>query len=120
VRFSISQKPKFLASCHCSRCRKLGAGTFAMVLADGFELESGRESIVRYEPEPPFKYVRCFCGKCGTPLGEILSEGEMFPVSANCFDDDLEMEIRFHEHVATRPSWFVIPEGVKQFEGNPG
>jgi hypothetical protein len=119
VRFSISQKPKFLASCHCSRCRKLGAGTFAMVLADGFELESGRESIVRYEPEPPFKYVRCFCGKCGTPLGEILSEGEMFPVSANCFDDDLEMEIRFHEHVASKPSWVEIPAGSKQFERDP-
>lgn len=119
VRFSISQKPKFLATCHCSRCRKLGTSTFAMVQAEGFELLSGRDRIVVYDPEPGFKYKRSFCGKCGTSLGEMLSEGAMFPIPADCFDEDLGMEIRFHEHVASKPAWIEIPAGCKQFENDP-
>lgn len=119
VRFSLSEKPKFVAACHCSRCRKIGATPFAMVSAESFEILSGRERIVQYRPDPPFKYLRCFCGKCGTSLGEIVSEEKMFPVPVNCFDEDLGVEIRFHEHVATKPSWYVIPEGSKQFQGDP-
>jgi hypothetical protein len=120
VRFSLSREPRFVAICHCSRCRKLGATPFAMVDADSFELQAGAEHVTHYEPEPPFKYRRSFCGRCGTSLGELGSGGDMFPVSVDCFDTPVDLEIRFHEHVATRPSWFVIPEGVKQFEGNPG
>lgn len=119
VRFEVSEKPKFVAACHCSRCRKVGATPFAMVEAAGFRLLSGREHVVEYPPVPPFKYRRCFCGKCGTSLGEMVSDEKMFPVPVNCFDEDIGMEIRFHEHVATRPSWCVIPEDSKQFAGDP-
>jgi hypothetical protein len=120
VRFRISQKPKFVAACHCSRCRKLGATPFAMVEAETFELLAGRDRIATHRPEPPFKYPRAFCGSCGTSLGELTSSEKMFPIPVNCFDDDPGMEIRFHEHVASRPSWTVIPEGSKVFEGDPG
>jgi hypothetical protein len=44
---------------------------------------------------------------------------EMFPVPVTCFEEDLGVGIRFHEHVATRPSWYVIPVGSTQFEGDP-
>ncbi len=119
VRFSISTKPKLVGACYCSRCMKVGGTPFAMVDAEAFTLEAGRESIVQYLPEPSFKYVRCFCGKCGTSLGEMTSDGAMFPVPINCFDTDLAIEIGFHEHVATKPSWCLIPEDAKQFEGDP-
>ena len=119
VRFSIAKPPKMVGACHCSRCRKLGATPFAMVEADGFDLLAGREQIVEFEPEPPFKYRRCFCGRCGTSLGEMLSSDKLFPIPVNCFDQDLGVPIRFHEHVASKPSWTVIPEGVKQFAGDP-
>ena len=89
VRFAVSEKPRFVAACHCSRCRKVGATPFAMVAAETFELRSGAERIVRYQPEPPFEYVRCFCGRCGTSLGEIGSDEKLFPVPVDCFDQDL-------------------------------
>jgi hypothetical protein len=119
VRFSISERPKFAAACHCSRCRKVGATPFAIVEARTFELHEGLEAIVEYHPEESFKYIRCFCGKCGTSLGELSSDDDKFPIPLNCFDEDLDLEIRFHEHVATKPSWETIPEGAKQFEGDP-
>ena len=119
VRFTISREPKFVAACHCSRCRKLGATPFAMVYSDSFELLCGGEQIVQYRPEPPFKYQRSFCGKCGTSLGEVLSKEGMFPIPVNCFDRDPGLEIRFHEHVASKPAWSEIPAGSKQFENDP-
>lgn len=119
VRFEITEKPKMLGACHCSRCRKVGGTPFALVQRAHFRLLDGREEIAVYRPEPGFKYARSFCRRCGTSLGEMLAEAETFPIPVDCFDDDLGMEIRFHEHVATRPAWFVIPDGVKQFEGDP-
>ncbi len=119
VRFSLSEMPKIVGACYCSRCMKVGATPFALVQASTFTLESGRDAIVEYQPESGFEYVRTFCGKCGTALGEMTSDGDMFPVSVNCFDGDVEVEITFHEHVATKPSWCLIPEGAKQFEGDP-
>jgi hypothetical protein len=50
VRFEVSEKPKFVAACHCSRCRKVGATPFAMVEGAGFRLLSGREHVVEYPP----------------------------------------------------------------------
>ena len=120
VRFSISEQPKFVAICHCSRCRKLGASPFAMVDAASFELLGGSARVVHYEPVPPHKYRRSFCGECGTSLGEILSDEKTFPVSVNCFDQGLDdVEVRFHEHVASKPPWVEIPAGTKQFEHDP-
>jgi hypothetical protein len=120
VRFRLLQKPKLAVACHCSRCRKVGATPFAIVDAESFELSSGGDQIVQYRPEPSFKFTRSFCGKCGTSLGEMGGDGKSFPIPLNCLDDDLGLEIRFHEHVAGRPGWDVIPEGSKQFEGDPG
>ena len=74
VRFRVTQKPRFVADCHCSRCRKLGATPFAMVEAASFELVSGREHVATHRPAPPFRYGRCFCRLCGTSLGEITSQ----------------------------------------------
>jgi hypothetical protein len=119
VQFAVSEKPKMVAACHCSRCRKLGATPFAFVSAESFELLAGRDQIAVYRPEPPFEYARCFCAHCGTSLGEVFSAEKSFPIPVNCFDEDLGVEIRFHEHVATKPSWQLIPEGVKQFAGDP-
>jgi hypothetical protein len=90
-----------------------------MVYAGSLTIHTGAERIVTYRPEPPFKYRRSFCGKCGTSLGEILSDEELFPVSVNCFDQELDLEILFHEHVASKPSWCHIPPGSKQFDSEP-
>lgn len=119
VRFSVSAKPELVGACYCSRCRKVGGTPFALVDAGTVTVEGGREHIVEYQPEAGFKYVRCFCGRCGTSLGEITASEGMMPIPLDCFDEDLGVEIGFHEHVATKPSWCLIPEGAKQFDGDP-
>lgn len=119
VKFKLSYKPKFLGICHCSRCRKLGASEFFMIERDSFEWISGKESVAEYAAEPPFIYNRCFCNRCGSSLGEILSNEDQFPIAANILDTDPGLEVLFHEHTATRPSWQLLHQGAKLFEGNP-
>jgi len=119
VKFTLASKPQFLGICHCSRCRKLGASEFFMVESNSFEWVAGKEFVSEYSPEPPFIYKRCFCNQCGSSLGEILSTEEQFPIAANSLDSDPELKVLFHEHTATRPTWQLLHDDAKLFEGNP-
>ncbi|UXY13623.1 GFA family protein [Chitiniphilus purpureus] len=119
VQFELSAVPGMMGTCHCSRCRKLGASTFVFVTSETFRLTQGREQISVYKAVAPYKYDRCFCSVCGTALGEVLSESNSFPVAANCIDQELGIENRFHEFVAEKPDWLKIGDTAKQFDGHP-
>jgi hypothetical protein len=107
-----------MGTCHCTRCRKVGASTFVFVRAESFRWKAGEEMVHRYTAEPPYKYDRCFCSRCGTSFGEP-GGGASFPINANCLDDDVEVRNRFHEFVAEKPAWYEICDGARQFEGHP-
>ena len=119
VQFTLASPPTMMGTCHCSRCRKVGATTFVFVKRDAFTLLAGAASISTYEPVSPYQYKRCFCTHCGTALGEVTSASESFPVAANCFDDALNMANRFHEFVGEKPSWYSICDDAKQFAAHP-
>jgi hypothetical protein len=119
VKFTLSNPPTMMGTCHCTRCRKVGASTFVFVRRDAFTLLTGAESIATYRPETPYKYNRCFCSHCGTALGEITSTEESFPVAANCLDDELALRNRFHEFVKEKPGWYEICDDAQQFAEHP-
>ena len=119
IRFELLSEPTMMGTCHCSRCRKVGAGTFVFVKREHLRWVQGRELVARYEPEPPFRYARCFCSRCGTALGEVDSQQPSFPVSAHCLDDDPVVRNHFHEFVDSKPAWYEICDSAKQFPGHP-
>ena len=119
VKFAVSSPPTMMGTCHCSRCRKVGASTFVFVKRETFTLLSGADSITTFKPQAPYKYSRCFCSHCGTALGEVTSDSESFPVAANCFDDELPLNNQFHEFVEEKPNWYDIGDDAKQFPGHP-
>ena len=119
IQFQLTNLPTMMGSCHCSRCRKLGASTILFVKKSEFTLLQGHAFIEKYQPEAPFHYIRSFCKNCGTALGEISSENESFPIPANCLDDDLPLNIQFHVHVASKPNWYSICDAAPQFQENP-
>ena len=119
VQFELSEAPSMLGTCHCSRCRKVGASAIAFVKSSAFEITKGRNEISTYKAVPPYKYDRCFCSVCGSALGEVFSEEDTFPIAANCIDDDIEIENRFHEFVSEKPSWSKIGDSAEQFDGHP-
>lgn len=119
VAFELTAQPTMMGTCHCSRCRKLGIGTFVFVSANNFTLTQGVEYIAEYAASPQFTYTRCFCKQCGTALGEVTSSEKSFPVNANCFDDTLTVRNGFHEFVSSKPGWYEIADGAKQFPAHP-
>lgn len=119
VEFELSEMPSFMGTCHCSRCRKVGASTLVFVKSESFQITKGRELISTYKAEPPYKYDRCFCSACGSSLGEVLSISDSFPIAANCIDGDIEIENSFHEFVSEKPNWLKIGDTAKQFNEHP-
>ena len=119
IKFELLATPSMMGTCHCSRCRKVGASTIVFAQKDSLRWIQGRELVSRYEPVPPFKYVRCFCQKCGTALGEIDSQEDSFPIAANCLDDDPIVRTMFHVFVSSKPAWYEICDDAKQFQEHP-
>lgn len=119
VKFELLAEPSMMGTCHCSRCRKLGASVIVFIRKDDLKWVQGKEHIAVFQPFEPYKYNRCFCKTCGTSLGEILSEDDSFPIAANALDGDLAVTNRFHEFVSEKPSWYDICDNAKQFDGHP-
>lgn len=119
VRFELLAAPSMMGTCHCSRCRKLGASAIVFVRKEDLKWVQGRDQVQRFEPAPPYKYTRCFCRICGSSLGEILSEEDSFPIAANALDGEPDLRNQFHEFVAEKPGWYEICDQAKQFQGHP-
>jgi len=119
VQFELTEVPSMMGTCHCSRCRKVGASTLIFVKSETFQITKGHDQISTYKAEAPYQYDRCFCSVCGSALGEVLSEADSFPLAANCIDSDIGLENKFHEFVSEKPSWLTIGDQAKQFDQHP-
>ena len=119
VQFELTEVPSMMGTCHCSRCRKVGASTLVFVKSETFQITQGHDQIATYPAAHPYKYDRCFCSVCGSALGEVLSEADSFPLAANCIDGDISLENSFHEFVSEKPSWLKISDNAQQFDQHP-
>lgn len=120
VQFELLAKPSMLGTCHCSRCRKLGASAIVFVKKADLRWIAGKDHVRLYQPALPYKYGRCFCGVCGSSLGEILSKEDSFPIAANALDTGIGLKNQFHEFVSEKPDWYEICDGAEQSDGHPG
>lgn len=119
VKFELLAEPTLMGTCHCSRCRKVGASTIVFVKKEDLKWIQGQDYVVLYQPVSPYKYGRCFCKVCGTSLGEILSDADSFPIAANTLDSELVLGNQFHEFVAEKPTWYKICDDAQQSTGHP-
>jgi len=119
VKFELSEEPKFVGTCHCSRCRKVGASTIAFVKKETLSWVQGKDKVQIFEPTKPYFYGRCFCKICGSSLGEILSEEDSFPIAANALDGELNLKNQSHEFVGEKPSWYEICDDAPQNQSHP-
>ena len=119
VKFELLKEPSVMGTCHCSRCRKVGASAIVFVKKEDLKWIQGKDEVQLFEPTLPFKYGRCFCKTCGSSLGEILSDADSFPIAANALDGEFDVKNQFHEFVAEKPSWYEICDDAKQFDGHP-
>jgi hypothetical protein len=119
IRFEIIGKPLWMSHCHCSRCRKVGGTTNVSIRAEQFRWVQGKDLVARYQPDPPFHLVRCFCRVCGSYLGEPDTSPLGFPIAASVLDDDPGMRPILHEHVADKAPWVELLDDLPKFPGAP-
>ena len=119
VRFELLNEPSMVGTCHCSRCRKVGASIIAFVNKEDLKWIEGKDYVQVFEPTAPYIYGRCFCKICGTSLGEILSSEDSFPIAANALDGDISLKNQSHEFVCEKPSWYDICDDAPQNNGHP-
>ena len=119
VKFELLNQPSMMGTCHCTRCRKVGASTIVYVKKEDLKWVQGKEYVKVFHPQAPYKYERSFCKVCGTSLGEILSDLDSFPIAANAIDSELDVKNSLHEFVDEKPSWYKICDDAKQSKGHP-
>jgi len=119
IEFELSEKPSMMGMCHCTRCRKVGASALVFVKSESYQIIRGRDKISTFKAQAPYKYDRCFCSVCGSALGELFSTDKSFPITANCIDEDIDLENKFHEFVSEKPCWLKIGDSAKQFDEHP-
>ena len=119
VQFEVHGEAAMMGTCHCTRCRKVGASSIVFIKRDDLQWVAGKEHVQLHQPNAPYQCGRCFCRICGTSLGEILSSEESFPIAANAIDKGLTLKPQFHEFVREKPDWYDICDDAKQYEGHP-
>jgi len=119
VSWQVARPLARMSHCHCSMCRKSHGAPFATyVAADarGFAWRAGEEHIVRYRSSPQSE--RCFCGRCGSVLPELVDGTASMP--AGGLDDDPGTRPCAHIFTASKAPWYVLPDdGLPRFEAYP-
>jgi len=119
VRYRASGKPKWVAHCHCSDCRKQTGAGYATWL--GYEA-----AAVKWEKGAPKQYAsspgveRGFCGTCGTPISFAGQRwaGEVH-LLAGTLDDPKSIAPRAHTFLIDAVPWAHVAPGDKRFWQTP-
>ena len=107
VRFSVELPPRWVAHCHCSRCRRAhGAGfvTWVGIEQDRFRLLEGAERLKVYQSSADA--TRSFCGVCGSSL--FFQSGNWpgeIHVTLASLDSPTGLEPQAHAYWGSRVAW---------------
>ena len=121
VRFSAQLPSKWVAHCHCSRCRRAhGAAfvTWAGFEASAVEISDPGESIhwcVAKEGG-----TRGFCGRCGSPMFFKSNrwQGELH-VARALFLEPLDREPMAHVFYETHVDWITLGDSLPRKVSQP-
>ena len=55
IKFELLAEPSMMGTCHCTRCRKVGASTIIFVKKKDLKWIQGRDHVQVFEPVPPLQ-----------------------------------------------------------------
>jgi hypothetical protein len=120
VRYRLDGDYTFVASCHCSMCRKHHGAAFATYVGipvAGFQWLAGEDKVVVYRSSPG--RTRGFCRACGSVVPQGNPKGETMVVPAGNLDDDFDAPPQAHVFVASKAPWYEITDGLPRFDAYP-
>jgi hypothetical protein len=114
IRFCAVLPSKWIAHCHCTRCRLAHGSAFVTWVgfpSEQLALEPGSESPTWYESSPGAK--RGFCPRCGSPMffQSTRWAGELH-VARALFADPLDREPSAHVFYETHVSWLDVNDDL--------
>jgi hypothetical protein len=123
VRYEISGKPVSLYVCHCRECRKQSSSAFGIsviVKRSDFRLTQG-EVKVWSRPTDSGRTLACmFCPACGSRVWhETVGATDTISVKGGSLDDSPDLRSAVHIWTVRKLPGVVIPEGARQFSGEP-
>jgi hypothetical protein len=117
VEFEIEGALEPIQVCYCNQCQRAQGTALATnipVSTAAFHLRSGGELIRSYESSPGKQ--RCFCSRCGSPIySHRHSNPDTLRIRAGLLDGPLATQMSAHFHVATKPNWWTIGDGLPQY-----
>jgi hypothetical protein len=122
VKFEVAEVAGPFELCHCNRCRKASGSAFlAGVYANrnGFRFLQGLDSVKTYElpiVEKPPGYRTCFCGDCGSPVPDPVSNSELVEIPAGVLDSNPGIKPDKHIFIEFKAPWFEIKDDLPQFD----
>lgn len=121
VGFEILGRLPKLYQCHCSLCRKQGgssSNSATIVAAEAFRWLRGTDGIGSWIKDSGFRSD--FCSHCGSPVPNPLGNARYFWVPAGLLDDDSQLEVAVHLHVASRAAWDPLAAPTVSHQTMPG
>jgi hypothetical protein len=118
IRYRIDAAPVEALYCHCRMCRRAhGAPVVAWLTApsEDFTLTAG--DPVAHQSSP--KAIRCFCGRCGTPLTwQAVGNPALVDVSIASLDDPAAVAPSIHLWTGSRIPWFETADHLPRYPTN--
>ena len=120
VAFEVIGEFKGFFLCHCSRCRKeTGSANAANLFSKTAELRwiLGKDCVKIFHL-PDSRFVRGFCGNCGSALPTVGGNGRIV-VPAGSLDCDVDLRPDAHIFMGSKANWDEDLELVAKFEKLP-
>ena len=123
VHYRVNGEPLTLYACHCTDCQKRTGAAFNLALwvkLRDLEVTKGETTTQELlTPKGTLNTLKA-CGKCGVRLWSERAQAGTAIVRAGTLDDTKWLEPVAHMWTRSKQPWVKIPEGAKQFEGQPG
>ncbi|SMX38278.1 GFA family protein [Octadecabacter ascidiaceicola] len=121
IQFALQGELKDVGMCHCSQCRRASGTAFAAytrVSLDGFKWTSGEDMTAKFQTSPGV--YRPFCGRCGSPLGAVVGDGNKLDwVALGAVVGDPIVRPEAHIFAGSKAPWHEITDDLPLFEDWP-
>jgi hypothetical protein len=122
ARYEVSDEPLQIYVCHCRECRRQSASAFGIsviVRARTLALRQGNVRTWR-RPTDNGGCLDCtFCAECGTRLFHMSPGDDTVSVKGGSLDEPVDLTAAMHIWTMRKLPGVVIPDGAKQFAGEP-
>lgn len=124
VRYVLTEEPNVVAACHCTNCRKQSGAAYSVNLVastTAMEISGTLADYVDQDTSSGKPVHREYCPNCGSPIRSLLESAPgIAAIKAGTLDEPGRFAPAVHVWTQSKLPWVQIPEGLPQFERDPG